>query len=100
MAGQLEEDVVEGRFANGQRVRDDGVGVQEPDDLLDGRALVGHLHGQGAAAVEHVGGGDGPQTCGGALRVGGVGEADLHDGGAQARLELDGGALGDDPAAV
>ena len=71
-----------------------------PADLLDGRARVGHPHGHGAAAVEHVGGDDGPQPCGGALGGGGVGDADLHDGGAQARLELDGGALGDDPAVV
>src|SRR5215469_935035 len=100
MAGQLEEDIVEGRFADGQRFAGDGVGVQQADDLLDGRALVGNLHRQGSATVEQVGGGQSRQAGGGAVCVGGVRDADLNDSGAQARLELAGGALGDDPAAV
>src|SRR2546430_9403530 len=37
---------------------------------------------------------------GGALCAGGVRDADLNDGGPQARLQLDGGALGDDSPAV
>jgi hypothetical protein len=44
-------------LGDGRRFRGDGVGIQPADDLLDGGALVGHLHRQ-AAAVEHVGGGD------------------------------------------
>ena len=94
------EHVVEGRFADGQRFRDDGIAIQQPDHLQDGLALAGHLHGQGATAIKHIGGADSLKACGCALCAGAVRHADFNDGGAQARLQLDGGALGDDLPAV
>src|SRR5215472_5658423 len=99
VAGQLEEHVVERRLPDGQRFRDDSVRVEETDDLADGGALVGHLHGQ-RAAVEQTGRAEPLQARGAALGGGGITDADLHDNGAQACLELAWGALGDDLAAV